>query len=90
MLAWPDLIIGGITIFFVLRGYAKGFVSELATVLADRDGVDEGTAGPRGSDADVVSTLRQRNRREAEISATKFQPRSIKDSLVNPAAGNLR
>ena len=34
MLAWPDLIIGGITIFFALRGFAKGFVSELAGAVA--------------------------------------------------------
>jgi uncharacterized membrane protein required for colicin V production len=33
-LAWPDLIIGGITIFFAIRGYAKGFVSELAGAVA--------------------------------------------------------
>ena len=33
-LAWPDLIIGGITIFFAVRGYAKGFVSELAGAVA--------------------------------------------------------
>lgn len=34
MLAWPDLIIGGITVFFALRGFAKGFVSELAGAVA--------------------------------------------------------
>jgi uncharacterized membrane protein required for colicin V production len=33
-LAWPDLIIGGITIYFAIRGYAKGFVSELAGAVA--------------------------------------------------------
>lgn len=33
-LAWPDLIIGGITLFFAVRGYAKGFVSELAGAVA--------------------------------------------------------
>lgn len=33
-LAWPDLIIGGITIFFALKGYKKGFVSELAGAVA--------------------------------------------------------
>lgn len=33
-LAWPDLIIGGITIFFAVRGYQKGFVSELAGAVA--------------------------------------------------------
>jgi uncharacterized membrane protein required for colicin V production len=33
-LAWPDLIIGGITIFFAIRGFAKGFVSELAGAVA--------------------------------------------------------
>ncbi|HEV8020008.1 MAG TPA: CvpA family protein [Candidatus Lustribacter sp.] len=34
MLAWPDLIIGGITIFFAIRGFGKGFVSELAGAVA--------------------------------------------------------
>jgi len=34
MLAWPDLIIGGITIFFAVRGFSKGFVSELAGAVA--------------------------------------------------------
>jgi uncharacterized membrane protein required for colicin V production len=33
-LAWPDLIIGGITIYFALRGFKKGFVSELAGAVA--------------------------------------------------------
>ena len=33
-LAWPDLIIGGITIFFTVRGFGKGFVSELAGAVA--------------------------------------------------------
>ena len=33
-LAWPDLIIGGITIFFAVRGFSKGFVSELAGAVA--------------------------------------------------------
>jgi len=33
-LAWPDLIIGGITIFFAIRGFRKGFVSELAGSVA--------------------------------------------------------
>lgn len=33
-LAWPDLIIGGITIYFALRGFRKGFVSELAGAVA--------------------------------------------------------
>ena len=33
-LAWPDLIIGGITIFFAIRGFQKGFVSELAGAVA--------------------------------------------------------
>lgn len=33
-LAWPDLIIGGITVFFALKGYRKGFVSELAGAVA--------------------------------------------------------
>jgi uncharacterized membrane protein required for colicin V production len=33
-LAWPDLIIGGITIFFAVRGLRKGFVSELAGAVA--------------------------------------------------------
>jgi len=33
-LAWPDLIIGGITIFFAVRGFQKGFVSELAGAVA--------------------------------------------------------
>jgi uncharacterized membrane protein required for colicin V production len=34
MLAWPDLIIGGITVFFAIRGFGKGFVSELAGAVA--------------------------------------------------------
>ena len=34
MLAWPDLIIGGITLFFAFRGFQKGFVSELAGAVA--------------------------------------------------------
>ncbi len=34
MLAWPDLIIGGITIFFAVKGFSKGFVSELAGGVA--------------------------------------------------------
>ena len=34
MIGWPDLIIGGITIYFAIRGYAKGFVSELAGAVA--------------------------------------------------------
>jgi uncharacterized membrane protein required for colicin V production len=33
-LAWPDLIIGGITVFFAVRGFSKGFVSELAGAVA--------------------------------------------------------
>jgi uncharacterized membrane protein required for colicin V production len=33
-LAWPDLIIGGITIFFAVKGFGKGFVSELAGGVA--------------------------------------------------------
>lgn len=33
-LAWPDLIIGGITVYFALRGFQKGFVSELAGAVA--------------------------------------------------------
>lgn len=33
-LAWPDLIIGGITIYFAIRGFRKGFVSELAGAVA--------------------------------------------------------
>ncbi len=33
-LAWPDLVIGGITIFFAIRGFQKGFVSELAGAVA--------------------------------------------------------
>ncbi len=33
-LAWPDLIIGGITVFFAIRGFHKGFVSELAGAVA--------------------------------------------------------
>lgn len=33
-LAWPDLIIGGITVFFAIRGFRKGFVSELAGAVA--------------------------------------------------------
>jgi uncharacterized membrane protein required for colicin V production len=33
-LAWPDLIIGGITLFFAIRGFQKGFVSELAGAVA--------------------------------------------------------
>jgi uncharacterized membrane protein required for colicin V production len=33
-LAWPDLIIGGITLFFAVRGFQKGFVSELAGAVA--------------------------------------------------------
>jgi uncharacterized membrane protein required for colicin V production len=33
-LAWPDLIIGGITLYFAVRGFAKGFVSELAGAVA--------------------------------------------------------
>jgi uncharacterized membrane protein required for colicin V production len=33
-LAWPDLIIGGITIYFAVRGFQKGFVSELAGAVA--------------------------------------------------------
>jgi uncharacterized membrane protein required for colicin V production len=33
-MAWPDLIIGGITIFFAIRGFQKGFVSELAGAVA--------------------------------------------------------
>jgi uncharacterized membrane protein required for colicin V production len=33
-LAWPDLIIGGITMFFAVRGFRKGFVSELAGAVA--------------------------------------------------------
>lgn len=33
-LAWPDLIIGGITVFFAIRGFGKGFVSELAGAVA--------------------------------------------------------
>jgi uncharacterized membrane protein required for colicin V production len=33
-LAWPDLIIGGITIFFAVKGFSKGFVSELAGGVA--------------------------------------------------------
>jgi uncharacterized membrane protein required for colicin V production len=33
-LAWPDLIIGGITIFFAIKGFQKGFVSELAGAVA--------------------------------------------------------
>lgn len=33
-LAWPDLIIGGITIFFAIKGFSKGFVSELAGAVA--------------------------------------------------------
>jgi uncharacterized membrane protein required for colicin V production len=32
--AWPDLVIGGVTLFFAVRGYAKGFVSELAGAVA--------------------------------------------------------
>jgi uncharacterized membrane protein required for colicin V production len=34
MLAWPDLIIGGITIWFAVKGFQKGFVSELAGAVA--------------------------------------------------------
>jgi uncharacterized membrane protein required for colicin V production len=33
-LAWPDLVIGGITIFFAIKGFRKGFVSELAGTVA--------------------------------------------------------
>ena len=33
-LAWPDLIIGGITLFFAIKGFQKGFVSELAGAVA--------------------------------------------------------
>ena len=33
-LAWPDLVIGGLTIYFALRGFQKGFVSELAGAVA--------------------------------------------------------
>jgi uncharacterized membrane protein required for colicin V production len=33
-LAWPDLIIGGITLWFAVKGFRKGFVSELAGAVA--------------------------------------------------------
>ena len=33
-LAWPDLIIGGITLWFAIKGFQKGFVSELAGAVA--------------------------------------------------------
>ncbi len=33
-LAWPDLIIGGITVFFAVKGFQKGFVSELSGAVA--------------------------------------------------------
>jgi uncharacterized membrane protein required for colicin V production len=33
-LAWPDLIIGGTTIWFAFKGFKKGFVSELAGAVA--------------------------------------------------------
>ncbi len=33
-LAWPDLIIGGLTLYFAIRGFSKGFVSELAGAVA--------------------------------------------------------
>lgn len=33
-LAWPDLIIGAVTIFFALKGFRKGFVSELSGAVA--------------------------------------------------------
>jgi uncharacterized membrane protein required for colicin V production len=32
--AWPDLIIGGITLWFAIKGFQKGFVSELAGAVA--------------------------------------------------------
>jgi uncharacterized membrane protein required for colicin V production len=33
-LAWPDLIIGGTTLWFAIKGFQKGFVSELAGAVA--------------------------------------------------------
>jgi uncharacterized membrane protein required for colicin V production len=32
--AWPDLIIGGITIWFAFMGFKKGFVAEIAGIVA--------------------------------------------------------
>jgi uncharacterized membrane protein required for colicin V production len=34
MPAWPDLVIGGITVFFAYKGYRNGFVRELAGPVA--------------------------------------------------------
>jgi uncharacterized membrane protein required for colicin V production len=34
MPAWPDLIIGGITLWFAFMGFRKGFVSEIAGAVA--------------------------------------------------------
>lgn len=33
-LAWPDLVIGGITLFFAIKGFRNGFVAELAGTIA--------------------------------------------------------
>ena len=33
-LSWPDLVIGGIALVFALKGWKRGFVSELAGAVA--------------------------------------------------------
>lgn len=33
-LTWPDLVIGGIAVLFAVKGFRKGFVSELAGAVA--------------------------------------------------------
>lgn len=33
-LTWPDVVIGGIAVIFAVKGYRKGFVSELAGAVA--------------------------------------------------------
>jgi uncharacterized membrane protein required for colicin V production len=33
-LTWPDIVIGGLALFFTLKGWKRGFVSELAGAVA--------------------------------------------------------
>lgn len=33
-MSWPDLVIGGIAVLFAVKGYRRGFVSELAGAVA--------------------------------------------------------
>jgi uncharacterized membrane protein required for colicin V production len=56
MFAWPDLVIGGIALFFAVKGFAKGFVSELTGAVAFFVAIVAGFEYAGSFDAIVQST----------------------------------